>query len=88
MANELQGVRVAFVVANEGIEEAELLGPDGPWTLIEGDLVAGRTLTSWPSLQTDLRNAGAGSRVDLRAVVRRAHGGLRPGLVRLCAGDR
>jgi protease I len=31
----------------------------GPWTLVEGDLVAGRTLTSWPSLQTDLRNAGA-----------------------------
>lgn len=31
----------------------------GPWTLIEGDLVAGRTVTSWPSLQTDLRNAGA-----------------------------
>jgi protease I len=31
----------------------------GPWTLIEGDLVCGRTVTSWPSLQTDLRNAGA-----------------------------
>jgi protease I len=31
----------------------------GPWTLIEGDLVAGRTVTSWPSLRTDLRNAGA-----------------------------
>ena len=31
----------------------------GPWTLIEGDLVAGRTVTSWPSLQSDLRNAGA-----------------------------
>jgi protease I len=31
----------------------------GPWTLIEGDLVCGRTMTSWPSLQTDLRNAGA-----------------------------
>jgi protease I len=30
-----------------------------PWALIEGDLVAGRTLTSWPSLATDLRNAGA-----------------------------
>ncbi len=30
----------------------------GPWTLIEGDLVRGRTLTSWPSLQTDIRNAG------------------------------
>jgi protease I len=31
----------------------------GPWTLIEGDLVCGRTMTSWPSIQTDLRNAGA-----------------------------
>jgi protease I len=31
----------------------------GPWTLIEADVVRGRKLTSWPSLQTDLRNAGA-----------------------------
>jgi protease I len=31
----------------------------GPWTLIEAGVVEGRTLTSWPSLQTDLRNAGA-----------------------------
>ncbi len=31
----------------------------GPWTLINADVVDGRTLTSWPSLQTDLRNAGA-----------------------------
>jgi protease I len=31
----------------------------GAWTLIEGDLVRGRLMTSWPSLQTDLRNAGA-----------------------------
>jgi protease I len=31
----------------------------GPWTLIEADAVRGKTLTSWPSLQTDLRNAGA-----------------------------
>jgi protease I len=31
----------------------------GPWTLIEADVVRGRTVTSWPSLQTDLRNAGA-----------------------------
>ncbi|SNS02341.1 protease I [Streptosporangium subroseum] len=30
-----------------------------PWTLIEADVVNGRTVTSWPSLQTDLRNAGA-----------------------------
>jgi protease I len=31
----------------------------GPWTLVEADVVRGRTVTSWPSLQTDLRNAGA-----------------------------
>jgi protease I len=145
VTNELKNVRVAFVVANEGIEQCELIGPwkavmnaggkpdlvapkpglagtmqhlekagrfpvdrltkeariddydavvlpggvanpdllrqdaaavgfltamcqagkpvaaicHGPWVLIEGDLVAGRTVTSWPSLQTDLRNAGA-----------------------------
>ena len=31
----------------------------GPWTLIDAGAVNGRTLTSWPSLKTDLRNAGA-----------------------------
>ena len=31
----------------------------GPWTLVEADVVRGRTLTSYPSLRTDLRNAGA-----------------------------
>jgi protease I len=31
----------------------------GPWTLVEADVVRGRTLTSWPSLRTDIRNAGA-----------------------------
>ena len=31
----------------------------GPWTLIEADVVKGRTMTSFPSLQTDLKNAGA-----------------------------
>jgi len=30
-----------------------------PWTLIEAGVVSGRTLTSWPSLRTDLTNAGA-----------------------------
>jgi protease I len=145
MTSELAGLRVAFVVANEGIEEIELIEPwravvdaggrpevvapepglvetmrgldraerfpvdvvsdearaadfdaailpggvanpdrlrtdagavdflmalfeaekpvaalcHAPWTLVEGDLVRGRTVTSWPSLQTDLRNAGA-----------------------------
>ena len=31
----------------------------GPWTLIDADLVKGKRMTSWPSLQVDLRNAGA-----------------------------
>jgi protease I len=35
----------------------------GPWTLVEAGVVKGRTLTSWPSLQTDIRNAG-GNWVD------------------------
>jgi len=35
----------------------------GPWTLVEAGVVEGRTLTSWPSLQTDIRNAG-GTWVD------------------------
>jgi len=35
----------------------------GPWTIVEADVVRGRTLTSWPSLQTDIRNAG-GNWVD------------------------
>jgi protease I len=39
-----------------------------PWTLIEADVVKGRRLTSWPSLQTDLRNAG-GEWVDESLVV-------------------
>jgi protease I len=35
----------------------------GPWTLVEADVVKGRTLTSWPSLRTDIENAG-GAWVD------------------------
>jgi protease I len=31
----------------------------GPWTLVEADAVRGRRMTSWPSVRTDLRNAGA-----------------------------
>ena len=40
----------------------------GPWTLVEADLVRGRTITSWPSLKTDIRNAG-GKWVDEEVVV-------------------
>ena len=119
MNDALSGIRVAFVVANEGVEQVELSEPwravleaggrpdliaprsgeaqamhhldkadrfpvdritdearaepvaaicHGPWTLIDGDLVTGRTVTSWPSLQTDLRNAGA-TWVDEKVVV-------------------
>jgi protease I len=40
----------------------------GPWTVVEADLVRGRTLTSWPSLRTDIRNAG-GNWVDTEVQV-------------------
>ena len=39
-----------------------------PWTLVEAGVLQGRTMTSWPSLQTDLRNAGA-TWVDQEVVV-------------------
>ena len=39
-----------------------------PWALVEAEVVSGRTLTSWPSLQTDIRNAG-GTWVDEEVVV-------------------
>src|SRR6476469_3958136 len=39
----------------------------GPWLLVEADLVRGRKVTSWPSIRTDLRNAG-GNVVDEAAV--------------------
>ena len=40
----------------------------GPWTLVEADVVRERTITSWPSLRTDIRNAG-GNWVDQEVVV-------------------
>ncbi|MES2393955.1 MAG: type 1 glutamine amidotransferase domain-containing protein [Acidobacteriota bacterium] len=40
----------------------------GPWTLIEAGVVKGRTMTSWPSVSTDLKNAGA-KWVDKEVVV-------------------
>jgi protease I len=42
----------------------------GPWMLVEADVVRGRTLTSWPSLRTDIRNAG-GNWVDQEVVTDR-----------------
>ncbi|MCU1378399.1 MAG: Peptidase PfpI [Acidimicrobiales bacterium] len=40
----------------------------GPWTLVEAGVLRGRTITSWPSLQTDIRNAG-GTWVDQEVMV-------------------
>ncbi|MGH3721781.1 MAG: type 1 glutamine amidotransferase domain-containing protein [Pseudonocardiaceae bacterium] len=42
----------------------------GPWTLVEADVVAGRTLTSYPSVRTDIRNAG-GTVLDQEVVIDR-----------------
>jgi protease I len=43
------------------VEERKPVGVicHGPWTLVEAGVLKGRTITSWPSLQTDIRNAGA-----------------------------
>ena len=59
---------VAFV--RGFFEQAKPVGVicHGPWTLVEADVVRDRKLTSWPSLQTDIRNAG-GEWVDEEVVV-------------------
>jgi protease I len=59
---------VAFVrdFVNSGKPVAAIC--HGPWTLVEAEVVAGRTLTSYPSIRTDLRNAGANV-VDEEVVV-------------------
>jgi len=59
---------VAFVRAFVEAQKPIAAICHGPWTLIEADAVRGRRMTSWPSLQTDLRNAGA-NWVDEQVVV-------------------
>jgi protease I len=61
---------VAFVKSffDEGKAVAAIC--HGPWTLIEAGVVKGRKMTSWPSLKTDLKNAGA-TWVDEEVVVDR-----------------
>jgi len=61
---------VAFVRAFFDAKKPVAAICHGPWTLIEADVVRGRTVTSWPSLQTDLKNAGA-HWVDQEVVVDR-----------------
>jgi protease I len=59
--DQLRTEPAAVSFARSFFEEGKPVGVicHGPWTLIEADVVRGRTLTSWPSLETDLRNAGA-----------------------------
>ena len=49
---------VAFVKAFAAAGKPIAAICHGPWTLVEAGVVAGKTLTSWPSLRTDIRNAG------------------------------
>jgi len=69
-ADELRGVESAqrFVQAFQDANKPIGVICHGPWLLVSAGLVHGRTLTSWPSLQDDIRNAG-GNWVDREVVV-------------------
>jgi protease I len=54
-----ESTAVAFVKAIASAGKPIAVICHGPWTLVEADVVRGRTLTSWPSLKTDITNAGA-----------------------------
>jgi protease I len=68
-ADKLRGSEEAVSFIRGFFEQAKPVGVicHGPWTLIEADVVKGRTLTSYPALQTDIRNAG-GEWVDEEVV--------------------
>ena len=53
----------------------------GPWVMIEADAVRGRRMTSWPSVRTDLRNAGRSSRSSLKGAT---SGATEPLRTRVC----
>lgn len=59
---------MAFVAAFVAARRPVAAICHGPWSLLEADAVRGKTLTSWPSLQTDIRNAG-GTWVDEQVFV-------------------
>jgi protease I len=66
----LRGDEQAVDFARSFFKEGKPVGVicHGPWTLVEADVLRGRKLTSWPSVQTDIRNAG-GTWVDEEVVV-------------------
>jgi len=51
----------AVEIVEEFVDDDKLVAAicHGPWLLVEADVVDGRTMTSWPSIRTDLANAGA-----------------------------
>jgi protease I len=61
----LRGDEKAVAFVGSFVEQAKPIAAicHGPWTLVEADVVKGRTLTSWPTLKTDIENAG-GTWVD------------------------
>jgi protease I len=68
-ADKLRGSDEAVSFVHSFFDQAKPVGVicHGPWTLVEADVVKGRTLTSYPTLQTDIRNAG-GKWVDEEVV--------------------
>src|ERR671921_680656 len=68
-ADTLRGDEEAVAFVRGFFEQEKPVGVicHGPWTLVEADVVRGRTLTSYPSLQMDIRNAG-GEWVDEEVV--------------------
>lgn len=68
-SDNLRGNREAVDFVRRFFEQEKPVGVicHGPWTLVEADVVRGRTLTSYPTLQTDIRNAG-GTWVDQEVV--------------------
>jgi protease I len=68
-ADNLRGSEEAVAFVHGFFEQEKPVGVicHGPWTLVEADVVGGRTLTSYPTLQTDIRNAG-GEWVDEEVV--------------------
>ena len=68
-ADNLRGSEEAVSFVHSFFEAGKPVGVicHGPWTLVEADVVKGRTLTSYPTVRTDIRNAG-GTWVDQEVV--------------------
>jgi protease I len=64
----MDATAVAFVKAFFAAKKPVAAICHGPWTIIEAGAAKGRTLTSWPSLKTDVQNAG-GTWVDQETMV-------------------